>query len=205
MTLKETKYAPEDIKRMRVLTLLMCVLAAGIAAGTIFYCLTDNKAVFLSDKLSHGFIKLSQQQSVISVFYRSVSWTSMFVILLMLSGFCAISQLISISLLFYRGAALGMAVSYMYGLYGSRAVPAVIIMVLPHALFTSVILLLAVRESVRFSNLSFLYIVRRLPDDEERPELKLYMIRFAVLLFLVLISAVIDCVITYFTTDMLIP
>lgn len=204
MTLKENKYAPEDIRRMRVLTLLMCVLAAGIAAGTVFYCIADDKSVFLSEKLNHGFIKLSEGQSLVSVFYRSVSWTALFVVILMLFGFSAITQLISISLLFYRGAALGMAISYMYGIYAVRAVPIILVMILPHALFTSIILILSVRESVRFSNIYLLYMLHKLGENEERPELKLYAVRFAVLLIMVLLSSLIDSAITYFTTDIFI-
>ena len=201
---KELKYSDEDIKRTRVIFLLFGAIVIGVILGTLIYCMKDDKSIFLSDRLNHGFIKLSERQSILSVFYRAISGTSLLVILLFLSGFCSISQPAEIFILFYRGTALGISISYIYGVYGAKGILVSAAMILPHALITSVVLVLAAREALRFSNLYMFYLTRQTPDESLRPQLKLYLIRFVVLMAFVLVSSLIDCVITYLLTDVLI-
>jgi len=197
------KHSEEDIRRTRVITLLFSVIAVGVLFGTLFFRGASDKSIFTSDLWCHGFIKFSYEQSVMDVFMRSVSWTSLYVMMLFLMGFCCISQPLQMLLLFMRGCALGVSVSYIYSLYGIRGALVSVFMILPHAVMTSVVLVFAAREAMRCSNLYLLYVSGKNSDSTDTPQLKLYFLRFAVLMAAILVSTLLDCVITYFLTDKL--
>lgn len=198
------KYLTEDVRRTKVLMLLFSIAACGILLGTFVFSRAEDKSIFLSDVLSNGFIKRSEAQSVIDVFNRTVSWTSLIVLILFFSGLSSITQPLEIAVLFYRGVAIGSAVSYTYTGYGKDGFPIVLLMILPYALMSTVIIVFAVREALRSSNVYLMYLSGHAPDEACRPSLKLYLTRFAVLFLFVFLSSVIDCVITYFLTDILI-
>ncbi len=198
------KYSQEDLKRTKVLLLLFSIAACGVLFGTFVFSRAEDKSMFISDVLSNGFIKRSEAQSVIDVFNRTISWTSLIVLVLFMAGLSSITQPIEIAVLFYRGATIGTAVCYTYTRYGKDGFPIALLMILPYALMTTVIIVFAVREALRSSNIYLMYLSGHAPDESCRPALKLYLTRFAVLFFFVFLSSVIDCVITYFLTDILI-
>lgn len=200
---KGKKYSEEDIKRTRVVTLLFLVLMSGIFLGTMLFCRSGDRSVYTADAVCHGFIKLSSSQSVLDVFIRSVSWTSFLLIILFIAGLCSISQPVELMVLLWRGTAIGISVSYMYSIYELKGVLISALMILPHAVITSVILVFAAREALRSSNLYILHLSGKFPDTEENYRMRLYFIRFAVLFAAALVSSVIDSALTYLFTDRL--
>lgn len=200
---KGKKYSEEDVKRTRVVTVLFFVMMSGVLLGTLLFRGGSDTSVYTSDVLSHGFIKLSCTQTLTEVFIRSVSWTSFLLILLFVLGFCSISQPLELMVLLWRGTALGLSVSYMYSIYEIKGAVISALMILPHAVITSVVLVFAARESLRFSDLYILHIAGRDDESSSAPQLKLYIIRFAVLLTAALVSSFLDCALTYLFTDRL--
>lgn len=201
---KENNYLQEDVRRTRVLLILFSIAACGVLFGTFVFSRAQDKSIFMTDVLSNGMIKRSEAQSVIDVFNRTISCTSLIVLILFFSGFGSITQPLEIGVLFYRGITIGSAISYTYTTYGKDGFPIALIMILPYAVMTTVIIVFAVREALRSSNVYLLYIGGHAPDEGSRPSLKLYLTRFAVLFFFIFLSSVIDCVITYLLTDILI-
>ncbi len=200
---QERIYSEEDIRRTRIVVLLFGVIILGVFSGTLLYCSRDDKLIFLSEFMCNCFIRTTETKSIIDVFTDAVSWTSALVILQFLLGFCAISQVVEISVLFYRGITLGISFAYTYSMYGKSAFGILLLMVLPHALITSVVLVLASREALRFSNSYICCLSGNVDDDMHESNLRLYVIRFIVLMLMVVVSAVIDSVITYLLTDIL--
>lgn len=200
---KGIKYSEEDIRRTRVISLLFAVVSAGILFGTMLFRGSTDKDIYTSEFLSQGFIKFTHSQSVLDVFIRSLSWTSLLVILLFLMGFCCISQPTELLILFWRGTALGISVSYMYSIYGIKGAAVTALMILPHAAVTSVVLVFAAREAMRCSNLYMFHIAGKDMETEQPPQLKLYFIRFAVLMGVTVVSSAADCALTYLLTDKL--
>jgi stage II sporulation protein M len=197
------KHSEEDIRRTRVITLLFAVISVGVLFGTLFFRGAADKSIFSSDFLCQGFVKLYHEQTVMDVFLRSVSWTSLYLVLLFLMGFCCISQPLELLMLFIRGCALGVSVSYTYNMYGIKGAGISVLMILPHALITSVVLVFGAREAMRCSNLYFMHVIGRDSEEAEPVQLKLYFLRFAVLMAAIPLSAALDSVITYFLTDRL--
>lgn len=200
---RERNYPEDNLGRTKITSLLFAVIIAGVLFGTMVYCGRDNKDIFLNEALCNGFIKLTDSRSIIDVFYRAISWTSLLVILQCFLGFCAISQPVEIFILFYRGMTLGISIAYTYGIYGTKGFVVSLFMILPHALITSVVLVYSAREALRFSNIYVCYLSNNISERTEEPEIKLYFVRFAVLMIFTFLSAVIDCIVTYLLTDIL--
>lgn len=195
----KNKRNSEDSGKIKVITLLFAVITAGVFLGTLLFCRSSRQLVYTSDALCHGFIKLLCPQSIAEMFVRSFSWTFILLMLMMLSGFCSISQPFSMILLFWRGSALGVSVSYMYSIYGLKGAAVSVLMILPNAVATSLILVYAARESLRLSNLLLIYIAEKCRnEDKYLPQIKLYFLRFAVLMLMVVISSAADCALTFF-------
>lgn len=203
MKKRGTKYSAEDIRRTRIISFLFAIISAGVLLGTLIFKERDSSD-FLSDYLCQGFVAAGGSQSAMDAFSISLSWTSFFVVSMFMLGFCSISQPLEFLLLFYRGIAIGMSLSYIYSYYGVKGALSAIFTVIPYAIITSVIMVFAAREAIRMSNLYIFWLVGRVHEDDNNAQLKLYIIRFAVLMFFVLLASVIDCTISYLLADKLV-
>ena len=188
----------KDFRRTSIIIMLAFILM-GITAGTVIYTKYPETAAGIS-----GFIKTSDKRTLAMVFKEAFRSTFLMLILLMFSGFSAVSQPLELGSLIYRGIILGISFSYTYVTYAFKGIFICVLMILPHALATSVILVLAVRESMRMSNAAAVMLFKDNPDIPERPDTRLYLLKFMVLVILLLISSAIDCIITYLLTGMLI-
>lgn len=181
------------------IVIMLAFIIVGIIAGTITY----TKCPDMAENIS-GFIKTSGKRTIVTVFNDAFKSTFFILLLLMFSGFSAISQPVELSALIYRGFILGMSFSYTYAVHALKGIFICVLMILPHALITSVILVLAVRESMKMSNAVAVSAFKDSHEFMERPDIKMYVLKFAVLMFFLIVSSVIDCIITYLLTGMLI-
>ena len=110
----------------------------------------------------------------------------LFITLAFLIGLSAIGQPFALMQLLYCGMSIGCFTASMYRLYGKSAFLPVLLVVLPKAAAVTVAAVLAVRESLRSSLGLLLYYFRG--DTESRQlSLKLYCIKYIVLVMLSLI------------------
>lgn len=184
--------------RTSVAVMLLLILA-GIVIGTAVYMKYPDSACYF-----HGFIKSSSKRSIVTVFREAFDNTFILISALMFLGFGAVSQPLELSALVYRGVMLGVSLSYTYSVYALKGIFISFLMILPHALMTSVILVLAVRESLRMSNYVTALVFKENSDIIERPKVKMYLLKFLILVLFLLAASLIDCVITYLFTGMLI-
>lgn len=188
----------KDFSRTSIIVMLAFILT-GSVIGTIIYPEFPETADFIK-----GFIKSADKRTIVTVFKESFADTFFILMLLMFSGFSSVSQPLELLLLVYRGCVLGISISHTYAVYALKGFFINVLMILPHAVMTSVILVLAVRESMRMSTAIAEASFRRNSDLIETLSVKMYLIKFAVLVMFLCISSFIDCVITYLLTGMLI-
>ena len=184
--------------RTSVIIMLIFILL-GIVAGTAIYMKYP-----LAAEQTHGFIKSGNKRTIVEVFREAFDNTFIILLVLMFSGFSSVSQPIELSALLYRGIVLGISLSYTYAVYAVKGVFICVLMILPHALMTSIILVLAVRESMRMSTAVAIFAFKGQSDVTDRPDIKLYLLKFLILLLFLIAASLIDCVITYLLTGMLI-
>ena len=146
----------------------------------------------MSKLLNHGFIKINSGHSVADNFINSFRNTGFLIIILFILGFGAVSQPIEAFILFYRGVALGISVSYTYFHYGFKGFLIALLVILPHAVGSSIILILATRESIRSSNMFAGFAFAGKGNDKANSQVRMYFIKFIVLLVLLVISSILD-------------
>lgn len=189
-----TEIEQNNNKKKISILLLFGVILLGTLIGTITFSAMPDNQVFNSDILNNGFMKHTTSMSVFEAFLSSFKNTAVFIAMLFLFGLCAVSQPAEVFILFYRGMALGISISSTYYAYGFKGLPMALLMILPHAVLSSVILILAVRESVKLSNIFAGFAFSDKKNNEFNPQVKLYFIKYVVLLVLLVLSSLLDSV-----------
>lgn len=82
---------------------------------------------------------------------------------------------------------------------GAESFPSVLVLVLPKALVLSFIAALSVREALKLSGLLFAFLFKdEFTDEKTGRTIKLYFIKFFVLMVMVLLVSVMDSLMNYF-------
>lgn len=193
----------EGEERQRVFRRLLLVLLLGIALGAV---LAWRAPVLAQSRwFQQGFGEPAQERNLLTVFLDGLLPTVLLLLSALLFGFFAGGQLPALALLVWRGMALGCAAGGTYAAYGIRGLPVVLFLQLPHAAVTSVLLLLAVRETLRLSVSFFRFAISACERDGLREQSRLYLIRFLVLGTFLLVSAAGDTALTYGLSRFLLP
>lgn len=190
----ETIEQPND-KKISIL-LLFGLIVLGIIIGTITFCTIPDNELLMNGLFNHGFIKIDSGQTMVDNFLIAFRNTSFLIVILFILGFGAVSQPIEAFVPFYRGVALGISVSFTYLQYGFKGFLVALLIILPHAVGSSIILILATRESIKSSNMfaGFAFVGR--DSEKPNPQIKFYFIKFLVLLVLLMISSILDSVLS---------
>jgi len=115
-----------------------------------------------------------------------------------IGGFSAVGQPLGIALLLFRGFGIGASATMMYSLLGAKAVGGVMVLILPKAIVSIILSVLAVRELFRLSGAIFAFAVKGESRDDNRRSFRLYCIKFAVLAIIALLVSVSDAALNYF-------
>lgn len=189
-------------ERKTAMTALFWVLTGGALLGAAAFAACPEWHMWRSGIWNHGFLRLTVEQTLLHQFLKSFCYSASLLGILFLLGFSVIGQPASLLLLADRGAALGIASALAYSDYGLQGFFVVGCMLMPHVLFSSFLLVLAVRESLRNSNRIAGCAYAEMP---EHPSLRLYLIRFAILLVLMLCSAAMDTGFSVLLTPRILP
>ena len=97
----------------------------------------------------------------------------------------------------FHGLGLGISMAYLYSMQGFQGILFTLILILPSAAISTIALFLGTRESVRFSNSIFRMLFPEKYEVPQQSGLKLYLIRFGVLLLFDVAAAMVDSVCTF--------
>ncbi len=202
MTQIRTGYSDKD-KRQLICRRLFYLLLFGVMIGVVLWLRAPEIAA--SAVMQQGFDEPIGERSLLAVFRGSFSATAVLLLVSFLLGFFAVGQPFALSVLLLRGAALGCAVGSTYSMYGIRGLPMVLFLQLPHAAVTSLLLILAVRETLTLSTQFFRFAVCDCERDGVRDGCRYYLLRYLVLFVGLLLSAAADTALTYFLTALVLP
>ena len=153
---------------------------------------TLSKLAFITDE----FLDQRLVQSVLITFWHSFVGSASLLLVAFVCGFCAIAQPIPIGILLFRGFGLGLSLSYLYVNNGMSGVFCFLLLVLPQAVIATFALALGARESIRFSNHLFSFVVLQ-KEVQATGMFKLYLIKFLVLCGFTLVAALLDGICTF--------
>lgn len=175
--------------------LLGIFIAAGIVAGSV---LEVKKCGAVSSPWIHQFFSpIKCGSAPLEMFGNFFLSSGIFVAAAFFIGLFAIGQPFGAAMLVFRGVGIGASVAGMYEIYGTDAFPAVMLLILPKAVISVMISLLAVRELIRSSNMLLSFTVSGEYHDDKRRSFRLYCIKFIVLIAISLISSALDTALNY--------
>lgn len=181
---------------------LLFVIMAGVIAGTVLVCVKSGwdglRLIYVNQNLYKPY-----NLSLAAVFARSALPICAMLLVMFISGFCAFGQPIQMFFTAYRGFAVGVSSALTYLELGIKGFPAVLIMILPFAAVSSLIVIIGSREAMSFSGCFADFAFGRKTNEICRPDVRLYGIKFIILIAAALISAAADSVITYFLFSIL--
>lgn len=191
-------------KRKAGIILLMAVLLAGAAAGTIMICMGSEDIFTSHNSVFRFLIRDYSPKTAVQIFIDSFKSIFIFLIVQFVLGFFAVGQPFEIMTVVIKGAVSGISASLAYLSYGLRGMAVNLVMLIPFAVLSSFILIAGARESFRFSCRLFRCAFSR-DSSAGGAETKLYCLRFGVLtLFSAAVSAA-DSVLTGLFDGLLIP
>ena len=188
MKLRTTIHASE--RRMLILS-LYTALFTGMLIGSLICVFSD----FSSDSILFSQNIIPFNISLLESLKRSVCVYTAFLTVFALSGMFSLGQAASYALLVYRGFCIGFTLSSSYIVLGFSTV--LLLSVIPKLLAVSVIFVLAAREAVRLSNKIFAFLFLNTEKDDMRKYIRLYCIKYAVLMLFSLITAFAENAVNY--------
>lgn len=175
----------------------LLLIFAGIISGTVFISTADNLSFFYRLLFTHNIFKTKTEISFLNLFFRNLLPLCFLLAVQFFSGYFAFGQVFAYFTAVYRGIASGISASFAYITLGSKGFFAVLITLIPFALTTAAVIILGARESVRQSHqvADFSFFGK---NEAAPPDLKLYLIKFAVLVVFAVVLSAADCIVTYF-------
>lgn len=159
---------------------LMTVVLIGIFIGSLAVRGAGNTEIF-----KHFLEGILPSESFGKTFSGGLTFTGLCLITLMLCGFCAVGQFFAVLTLLVRGFTIGAGISITYLTLGAEGIAVTAVMIVPAALMTCAVLMLGARESIRQSNIISKFTFKHCPDIKPA-DVKLYFLKFAVLVILML-------------------
>lgn len=169
--------------------LFILLMILGIAAGSAYSVMSTGD---ISPWVHQYFAPLSAGETVFALMSHTFFSLSLFSAAAFIMGLSAVGQPFGAAMLIYRGFGIGASVASMYLIYGKTAALPVMILVLPKALAVSAIAMLSVRELMRSSKALLTFCLSGDVREDSRRGLRLYCIKFIVLIFLSMIISAAD-------------
>lgn len=203
MRLKNIIKDPSNRKE-RLYFLAMLVFFAGTAAGISSVVNSDKREAFYNFFISGGLAFRSGESTIFEILKMNFCGVFFILLFLFVLGFFTFGQVISIPVILYRGFSLGTSVTLMMYEFGSKGILLSSVLIIPFGIFTNIAILLAVRETIRGSDMLFKYIFFCREKENTKKFVKLYAIRFVVLISLLAVGMIIQGFLLYFSVKFII-
>lgn len=176
---------------------MTCILTVGIIAGS--YAAVSGSSFLKENALANQYISpLFNGNTLFEIIKNTFISITGIIAVIFCTGFFAVGQPVSIIMLTYRGFGIGLSTAYTYMMFGKSGIYLTLIFIVPKILAGSVVIMLALRESLRLSNIIYSYLFRSSPEENMGKYVRLYCLKFLILIFLAFIIAVADGGINYF-------
>ncbi len=195
---RQEEESAQTLGRNKFLKAIFILFLLGMIYGAVMVSVSSQESLDKMSFITGQFIDKRAQQSIFLTFFNSLYSSGILLAALFVLGFCAIGHPVSLFIPFFRGLGLGLSMGYLYQNDGLKGVVFCLLLIIPQAFFSTLSLILATRESVRFSNLFLSLLFPKKLEQSQAPHLlKLYLTKFGVLAGLIAVSALVDSVCTF--------
>lgn len=201
------KYRRKELTRTEsrriAILLLNAVVIVGITVGSLM-AVRINFIEFSGNPWLHQYFNpVYSGNTVLEVFKNTLYPMALFLAAVFVLGFFSVGQPLALGLLIYKGIGIGISAGLMYVSSGAEAIIPVLVLVVPKALAVTFISVLSVRESMRLSGIQFCFLFReKTPEEKMHSTIKLYCIKFIVLMLFAAAEAVADSLMNYIFIDL---
>lgn len=189
-------------KRRISLGIFLILVFLGIIAGTIMVGTSENIQWLNKLFFTNNMFKSMDRLSFLGQLFRDILPLYAVLILQFFAGMFAFGQAFAIFTLIYRGAASGISAAIIYLVLGAKGFFAVMLTVIPFAASSAFLVILGARESVRLSGNIAKYSFFQ-SGGSAPPDIKLYSLKFGILLLFGLLLSAADTLIAYFLDPIL--
>lgn len=189
-------HIPQKRKKDTLLLILSAMYFFGTFLGTALYCARGGEKWKIFDVMAGSFIAGRLNHTFWQTLVNSFSGAFLLLLVCFLLGFGAVSQPAELLMPLFRGLGAGASIAGMYGAYGPAGAAAAAALIVPNAVATAFVIILAAREAIRFSSGVYKAAFARGTPDEPL-DIKLYFTKFVILCIILVISSLIDSLLTF--------
>ena len=183
--------------------LLMTLLLIGVLIGTLAFCNMSQDDFNNFSFITQMFIKNKSEQTFLQSLINSFSTSASLLLICFFLGFSAISQPVEITIPIFRGLGLGASIAYIYITYGIKGFLISLLLIIPNAVISSISIIIAVRESIKMSNMFTFFAISNSCENNMKSCIKLYLLKFLILFVIIGLSSVIDSLLAFIFAGML--
>ncbi len=175
------------------LLLLLAILTCGMVFGAALLKHSQGAAAEKILELLEQYRLLRETQSLLETFCNAMLLTLLLTGLAYMGGLCAVGLPVLVCLPFLKGLATGVISGYFYSTFALKGLGYSLLLICPGAFLSSLGLLLCCNESMKQTKAMY-HLVSDTSELQREGGLRLYNLRFAVLLLLGIAAAALDAV-----------
>ncbi|HCC34983.1 MAG TPA: hypothetical protein DEQ02_04870 [Ruminococcaceae bacterium] len=192
---KSTNFRPGVFfKRHGQLLLFVSLFLFGILMGSI---VVKNAPASLSsgiESMFRDYMSARSGQGFFVTLLNSFVSTMPFLLCAFFMGIFVLGVPCTFGVPLFRGLGLGVISGYLYANFGLKGVGFTALLIVPHGLFSSFIIILASKEAFAMSSKLFSVVLPSAKETRLWSSLHMYIIRFIVFMGLILASSLLDAV-----------
>lgn len=185
------------VKKNYIFMALVALFIMGMIYGSLIVKTQSTQIFEYLSMFTDGYI--GERQPFFQTMISSFLSTFLFVLLPYLLGYSAISQVVTIFIPLFKGLGLGLAMGYLYNTAGLSGVGYCFLIIIPQTIIAMFATFIGCRESVKLSNL-FLSSIKK-SDAISSEIIKLYNIKFFVLMIIAGISGFVHAICVLFFSN----
>lgn len=190
------KHIPRSRKKDTLLITLSALYFVGVFIGTVLYCTLDSGKIRVLDSLAGSFVAGRLNHTFWQTLVNSFSGAFLLLLVCFLLGLSAAAQPLELLVPLFRGLGAGASIAGMYSSYGLAGAGASVVLILPNAVATAFVMIIAAREAIRFSFGLYRAAFGRNAAGEPM-DIKLYFTKFVILCAILAVSSLVDSLLTF--------
>ena len=168
------------------------MLLIGMVIGTLLIKYSNPYANHYVSTLFGDFLSARRGQPFFSTLFISFFSVFPFLLALYISGLCAVGLPACVFIPAFRGLGIGLIAGYLYSALSLKGIAFFALIIIPGAFVSSIVLILASRESLHFSTSMFKTLLPQVKTNSMFEDFKKYSIKFLFLLLILFAAAIID-------------
>ncbi len=186
-----------SFKNLDLFKILFAIFTFGFILGVILIGINQQESLSQLKLLMEKFIRNRTQDSILVTFFSSFFGFSIPILVLFLIGFFPLGQPVAFFIPMFHGLGLGLSSAYLYSLKGFQGIKFCIFIIAPCEIIYVLLLLIASKFSIRFSNRNFKNLIPEKYSQNKKGLLKRYLMRFITIFSFIVFVALVDCLTTF--------